>query len=93
MDRGTWRATAHEVAKESDTTEHTHTASLICFTLGILSLRAINFLNQIILFYALSCTLKDVYSIHGLYPPTSRVTAKKCPRTFFSMCPLGENHP
>ena len=25
MDRGTWWATVHGVAKESDTTEHTHT--------------------------------------------------------------------
>ena len=92
MDRGAWRATVHEVAKDSDTTEHTHTAWLICFTPEILSLRAINFLDQIILFYALSCRLKDVYSICGLHPPSSKLTAKNVPE-HCSVCPQGENHP
>ena len=37
MDRETWRATAHGVAKESDTTEHAHMAKYkILFGLSII---------------------------------------------------------
>ena len=32
MDGGAWRATAHGVAKESDTTEHAHTESEVTYT-------------------------------------------------------------